>query len=330
MHRICLTPTRNESWIVARFLSATRQWASHTIVVDQQSTDGTLETLQSAPGVRVIVNDSPVYDEAYRQKLLIGEARKIAGRKVLLALDADEALSANSLGSRDWDLIAAAPPGTVLRFRWVNILPGFNQVWIPSNRIACGFVDDGSDHQGTKIHSRRVPWPDGAPVLDLDDIVVLHFQYVAWDRVISKHRWYQAWEHLTHPEKSPLEIFRSYHHMYGSWGREELFPLQPEWLKAYDEAGVDFRSLTSEPVMWWDRELLKMLSEHGPDRFRRIAIWDKDWKAFAQKLAVTSGRFDDPRSWFEKTAHRVLKSTQRSRGNWGVRGFEKLLRSTGW
>ena len=66
----------------------------------------------------------------------------------LLALDADEALSANCLESKEWKQIADAEPGTILRFRWVNILPGFKEAWIPPKYNAFGFVDDGCDFTG--------------------------------------------------------------------------------------------------------------------------------------------------------------------------------------
>ena len=111
-NRICITPTRNELWIVKHFLAAARCWASHIIVADQGSTDGTLQRLQETPGVDVVINDSPIFDEVHRQRLLLNRARKIPGKRVLLALDADEALSANCFTSEEWDRISQAPPGT--------------------------------------------------------------------------------------------------------------------------------------------------------------------------------------------------------------------------
>ena len=329
-HRVCLTPTRNESWIIQRFLAASKLWASHIIVADQGSTDGTLQQLHDTAGVQTFSNDSPVYDEVRRQRLLIEQARKIPGRRLFIALDADEALSANCVRSKEWEKISEAAPGTVLRFRWVNVLPGFKEAWIPKERIACGFVDDGSEHTGTRIHSRRVPWPDGAPVIDFEDIVVLHFQFVVGDRVASKHRWYQAWERVNHPQKRALQIFREYHHMHGSWEKNEIHPLRPEWLDEYQRAGVDFRSLAGEEITWWDRELVQMLLEHGPQHFRKLAIWDKDWNEEARMMARGDVNLKDPRSTAEKVAHRLLTATQRHRSNWGVRGFEFLLRKLGW
>jgi hypothetical protein len=72
--RICLNPTRNEAWIIKPFLAAALSWADRVILADHGSTDGTLEILQNTPKVEPVVNDSPVYDEAYPQKLLIRTA----------------------------------------------------------------------------------------------------------------------------------------------------------------------------------------------------------------------------------------------------------------
>jgi hypothetical protein len=327
---VCVTPTRNESWIIKQFVAAAELWASHIIVADQGSTDGTLQQLQSMPRVDVVINDSPVFDETHRQRILLERARQLEGRRILIGLDADEALSANCVETEDWHKMESAAPGTILRFRWVNILPGFNEAWIPPNRVPCGFVDDGTVTSGKRIHSPRVPNPPGAPILDLDDIVVLHFQYVLWERMVRKQRWYQAWEHLKHQQKGPLEVFREYNHMYGSWEQKEIHSVQPEWLEGFDRAGIDFRSLKCEPVTWWDREIVQMLREHGPARFRRIAIWDEDWNAIATHIGTNGVDLSDPRSTCERAVHRLLKITQKDRSNLLVRGFERLLRVAGW
>jgi hypothetical protein len=53
---ICLTPVRNESWIIEPFVAASKMWADHVIVADQGSTDGTLELVQSTRDVETIIN----------------------------------------------------------------------------------------------------------------------------------------------------------------------------------------------------------------------------------------------------------------------------------
>ena len=327
---ICLTPVRNESWIIRTHVDAAKQWASHIIIADQRSTDGTRVYLQKCPSVDCILNDLDTYDEEHRQKLLVGRAREIPGKRILIGLDADEAFSANATETEDWQKILAAPPGTVLSFRWVNVLPGFERAWIPPNRIALGYVDDGVEHQGKKIHSARVPRREGAPILELNQIVVLHFQYIIWERMLSKQRWYQAWEHLKHRAKGPLDIYRQYNHMHGAWKESEIEPMKPEWMAGYDRTGVGYRQLKGEEITWWDREILQMIEEHGPEFFRKIAIWDKDWIRLAETLGINADNVKDPRSWFEKKAHHFLQKTQSHRETWTTRALERILRSAGW
>lgn len=328
--RVCVTPTRNESWIIKPFLAAATSWATHVIVADQGSTDGTADAVLRAPGARLVLNESPTYDEDYRQKLLLREARRVPGKRILIGLDADEALSANALKSEEWKRIENAAPGTVLRFRWVNILPGFRQAWVRPGHVALGFVDDGTEHQGRAIHSPRVPHPAGAPVLDLEEIVVLHFQYVVWERMRHKQRWYQAWEYDRNRKKGPLEIFREYNHMNGSWKSDELVSVRPEWFDEYAHKGIYFESLVSEPVTWWESEILQMLHQHGASYFRRIALWDHDWNAVNRKLGLPSKDLSDPRRWADRLAHRLLAETQSRRETWRARVLEKLLRIMGW
>jgi hypothetical protein len=326
---ICLTPTRNEAWILRHFLGAAESWATQIIVADQQSTDETWALLSGAPKVKAVRNESQVLDEAHRQRLLLEHARMLPGRRVLIALDADEALSSNALSSPDWQRIKDAPLGAVIRFKWVNVLPDFKTAWIPTGRIPCGFVDDGSSHAGTRIHSTRIPWRDSAPVLDLDDIVVLHFQYAVWERMLSKQRWYQAWEHVNRPEKGALEIFRHYNHMFGGWDRTEIQPLRAEWLTGLLERGVDYRTLAPEPCTWWDAEVLEMLRAHGAKHFERISIWDKDWAQLGAERKIDAD-LTDPRSATVRAIHTLLRLTQARRGAFAVRALERCLRFANW
>ena len=72
---ICLTPVRNESWIIKPFLAASKMWADHVIVADQGSTDGTLELSQSTRDVETIINAAKTYDER-PQRLLVDKGAK--------------------------------------------------------------------------------------------------------------------------------------------------------------------------------------------------------------------------------------------------------------
>ncbi|MDR3287618.1 MAG: glycosyltransferase family 2 protein, partial [Prevotellaceae bacterium] len=82
---ICLTPVRNEAWILNAFLQATSLWADHIIIADQTSIDGSLDIASQYPKVTVVKNDSADLDENYRMNLMYAEARKIEGEKIFIA-----------------------------------------------------------------------------------------------------------------------------------------------------------------------------------------------------------------------------------------------------
>ena len=117
---ICLTPVRNEAWILDRFLRCARLWADHIVVVDHCSTDGSREIAREFPKVTLVEYDETSFDEPERRRLLIETARSLEPdrQRILLALDADEAFT-----------------------RWDNA-PGCSRCWL-DKYVASGYVDDG-------------------------------------------------------------------------------------------------------------------------------------------------------------------------------------------
>jgi len=326
-----MTPVKNEAWILERFLRCANTWANHIIVADQQSTDGSREIARSFEKVTLIDNDTPAYDEQARQRLLIDAARDISvdGPRVLIALDADEILTANWMSSPEWQRAIRADPGTVLGFRWVNIAPNVSGGWLDDSLKPFGYVDDGRPHRGEKIHSPRVPVHEDAPWLELEDVRVLHYQYANWERMKSKQRWYQCWERLHHPDKRPITIYRQYNFMHADVQQAE--PLDPSWLQGYEDRGIDMRTIDTSPYYHWDRDVVEMLRDHGPETFEKIAIWDVDWAEKGRAMDVdVNGELSDPRSSVGKRVHRWLRETQPRSHNWLVRGVQKMLQLGGW
>jgi len=76
---ICLTPIKNESWILDRFIQCASLWADHIIIADQQSTDESRVIAGRYSKVTLIENSSATYSEKERQQLLLEAARKIPG-----------------------------------------------------------------------------------------------------------------------------------------------------------------------------------------------------------------------------------------------------------
>lgn len=326
----CLTPVKDEAWILERFLTCAATWADHIIIADQNSADGSREIAARHPKVTLLHHTADKFDEVTGRSMLIDAARAIPveGERLLIALDADECLTANWQESPEWERILHAPPGTRLCFEWVNVYPDFQSGWTPEDEKWFGLMDDGHPYRPELIHGPRLPMAVDTPVIRLTDIRVLHYQFTDWERMRSKHRWYQAWERVHFPEKRPIALYRQYHHMYG---RRDTFPLDQRWFEGYERLGVEMRTVRSQPFYRWDEEVIEFIRVHGEEAFRKIAIWDAEWLQMARKhglLADTECR--DPRSWFERAVHRWLLLTQSTNMSLPVRAMQRMLRPLGW
>jgi hypothetical protein len=328
---ICLTPVKDEAWILDRFLRCAALWADHILVADQGSTDGSRDIARLHPKVTLIDNPAPSYNEVARQKLLLAAARAIPakGPRVLIALDADEALTANWKESGEWESVCSAVPGTVITFNWVNIWPDLKSCWMQPENIPMGFVDDGSDHSGLAIHSTRVPKPFGAPELNLRETKVLHYQYTDWQRMMSKQRWYQCWERINQPHRRAANVYRQYHFMHGIVS-SQLCPVRSEWLASYLYAGIEMTSVNRQSQYRWDLEILDLLEKHGADFFRRVNIWEVDWATLSTSLGRDGKKLVDPQSYLDKWILDWLKSTQGHYTLPWTRLCQWLLRFVGW
>lgn len=325
---ICLTPVKNEAWILDRFLSCASLWADHIIVADQGSKDDSVAIARRYPKVTLIENPSRSYDEGARQRLLLEAARRIPGQRILIALDADEVLTANWSDGPEWRAVRLAKPGTVIRFQWANLRPDLQTCWLPPQRLPLGFADDGSEHGGSMIHSDRLPIPADAPSLVLREIKVLHYQYTDWPRMESKQRWYQCWEQLRQPRRA-AQIYRQYHFMHAI-PATQVRPVRPEWFKGYQQQGIDLTSISREDSYLWDRLVLEMIKQHGSATFRRINIWDVDWKLKAKQTGVDGDGIHDPRSWLDRAVLHWLRKTQEQYTRPLNRLLQWLLRFVGW
>ena len=140
---ICLTPVRNEEWIIEKFLKAASIWADHIILSDQGSTDNTAKIASQFPKVSVIDNSKlhDLNEREYRLPLY-SEARKISGKKMLVLLDADEFLTPN-FDDLEWNTMLNAPIGTRFFSIWYNIQTNLNSYFIEYEHVFA-FIDDGA------------------------------------------------------------------------------------------------------------------------------------------------------------------------------------------
>ena len=282
---VVLTPVKNDAWILRRFLEVTSIFADRILIADQGSTDGSVEICREFPKVTLLDNSASGYDEAARQQLLLRAARQMVPMpRLLLALDCDEVLAADAMGTAGWRAMLAARPGTILFFEKPNLyLSPANCERRPFD-FPGGFVDDDlSPHRAQRIHSPRLPMPPQFPRLTLDDVKFLHYALVRPEAQKAKMRMYAAIENVFGTKS--LYTRRRYY-----WSKRVLRamgpvePTPPDWFGAWESRGIDMTTIYDTQPYWQDIATLDLLLEHGSRRFWYDDIWQKDWNAFIVQL----------------------------------------------
>jgi len=281
---IALVPVRNEAWVLKTFIECASLWADHIIIADQSSEDGSRELAAAYPKVTLIDNPCAEFSEVERQRLLIAAARRFPAPRLLVAIDADEIISANILDSPEWKVALLQPPGTVLAFAKVELYGSTENYYLHSAEdknswIPFAYIDDGAEHEGNIIHTCRIPRRADSPRFQMNDVVVLHFNRCNTLRAESKDRWYRCFERISFPEKNILTIHRLYDFFERLRDKFSIHPTHPDWLANYRNAGINLDISESETVFWWDWDILRMFKKYGTAPFRHLDIWSVDWEA---------------------------------------------------
>jgi hypothetical protein len=324
---VCTTPIRNEAKILDRFLECTSLWANNIIISDQCSEDNSKEIAGRYPKVTLVENFEQEYNEKQVRQILIDEARKINGPKIIFAVDADEVLSPEILSKDGINIFLSEKPGTVFMANFVNICPDMNHYWNGPLRLPVAFYDDGiSQFKADKIHTFRNICPENAHKVDIDNIRIMHFQFTDWERMESKHRWYQCWERINNPKKRAIEIYRGYHHMYPI-SQDEMHDIPDFWFKEYKKMGINIDVINKDSEYYCDKTVLDYFNTYGTEFFKKEAIWDINWVEKANYYKYkNSEKFRDPRGKFQKHIHEWLKKTQADYNKLSVRIVSKLLK----
>lgn len=290
---VVLTPVRNEAWILDRFLAVCSTFADLIVLADQRSDDGSREIAARWPKVRLVENDSAVFNEAERQTLLIEAARRfVPGPRVLLTLDADEIVAADAAGSPEWERFLRAAPGTVLMLEKADLLPGTGECLRYAERFPYGYVDDGAEHRPRWIHSYRVPVRPESPRFEPEGIWLLHYAFVRPKAQRIKMCLYAVIENLRGPGSTRLRPVLVRRRNYGpskDWlalGRREAS--DPAWFGGWEARGIDLRGVADGDEVWQAWACLRAMAEHGERRFWGEAIWDIDWERL-RRAGIAAG-----------------------------------------
>jgi glycosyltransferase involved in cell wall biosynthesis len=314
-----------------RFLDLASEWADHIVVADQLSDDGTSEILKKYSKVRYVLNEGE-FNEQDRSNLLLKELRTIqADKKLVVCLDADEALSLNARSTEDWERMLNGEPGEVFLLEWINLLKSVPTHGISANKRPFAYIDDGMAvfDQNVIIHHKRVPNFTTPKEINIDQIKNLHFIYLAKKRYMQKLYWYQCWETINKPQARAKDIFRMYnkHHNIESCVDVEL---ETKWITSSTFSENIFE-VFDDDINWHGREIINFINEHGAKYFNKCAIWDADWEKRAESYGIMpKTNFGDPRSILDKRIHSWLLATQDQQNRLTVRLIQKAIQLVGW
>lgn len=320
---ICMTPVRNEAWVLNAFLKATSLWADYIIIADQNSTDGSREIALTYPKVILVENNNPNFNEAERQKILIDKARQIEGDKILFALDADEIFSANFAKTDDWQKILNSQQGDVFWFKWALVCPDKVHYWDHQTFFPWVFHDDGKEQHGNyvrNIHSMRIPYPiEEKQMYYVNDFEVLHFQYVFFERNLSKQRFYMFVDYSMN-KRSTVKLSRTYLQK-GIKGK--YLNLNEKMIYLEEINGFDLFDFidTNSRRFWFDKYLAERILQNGEAIYKNIDIWNASF--------LEEYNFTDPRNWSLKLLHFYLRNTQSISTLFTIRFIDKIFKKIG-
>jgi hypothetical protein len=323
-----ITPIKNEDWVLDYFLSTTSLWADKIIVADQNSDDNSISIAKKFKKVKIIKNNNFEYSEKERYSLLLEEVRKNNEEKIIFALDADEILSSEIFNPKMQEFLQNLHPGDSLHLNWINIWGNFEKYWKVKMGVPIIFVDDGKDtNQMTTIHGPKLPITDFSRTKYIEDLNVIHLQYIDFDRLRSKHRWYQAWEFSRDTDKSGIHLYRQYNH-FDFIKKENLTPnLYSDFFKHYEDSGLNIKTrikLGEREKHYWDYIVINMIKK-GELNLSKVDLWNKDDLSKYNSIVSAKEKIVDIRNNLDKLIFFYLKSTQKYYPNKFLRYVDLIL-----
>lgn len=285
MKIIALLPVRNESAVLPTFMHSICNTCDGLIVVDDESTDDSIEIIQSYASqieIKVIskkdldqsrLRDGSDWSVDRIRQLLLEEGRK-AGGTHFVCLDADECFTAQFIPIAR-KIIGKLEPGQKIQMQWLAMWKSIDHyrddtsVW-SNNFKDFIFCDDGeiSFAKDTYFCDPRTPGPNTEEVtLKLNNKygAVMHFQFSFWREFQIKQCWYRCRE-LVHG-KQPGAINGKFaitlddpNAVVSACPATWLPPVLPE-LSYHND------------VPWQLEEIKKLFEEHGHEKFKSLNIW---------------------------------------------------------
>ena len=311
-------PVKNEAWILEKSLTALSQFCNVIIVAEQNSTDETPLILKRFPKVVVIENTQRFLNHSVRT-LLLDAARNYDGKNLMFCIDADEVPASTILDENNLKQFHDLKPGTSAILQWIQLWRSTTQyrnddsVWSNSRKQLVFRDDRIGKYTTTNVaidHAGRVPTRMIDKNIYIPDVPILHYQFVLFERMLAKQRWYRVVEALT--TQKTAEAINNTYIITRNEKNIHRDPILPAWVDGWQELGLDLINFPSQDLFWYEEEVLGIFAEHGVQQFAKLDIWDVDWEekrivALAQGCQkVPTEPIKDPRSFDVKLYHQHL------------------------
>ncbi len=232
-------PVKNEDWILEFSLQCASLWVDNIIVADQNSTDTTPMICNKFDKVICVKNELSNLDQSHARQILLNKARELFGTdNIIIALDADEILSANVLNNINFDSqVCNLLPGESMILQWIMLSKDIHSHIVEKNSIWSAnfkhfiFRDDGKlNFSNKKTSEPRMPEDYMRKSVKNNEIKVLHFHFLDFERMLSKQRRYRIFDFLEQSTlKKAIKINRMYFET-KNISQPETTKLSKEWL----------------------------------------------------------------------------------------------------
>lgn len=284
---VAMVQVRNEQILLRQCLLALSCYTDAIVILDDASTDATLEIIQSLVDeckIESIIRNREwkEWNEPANKNKLLAAARAIGGTHMII-IDADEMFSANCRDDNYLrNKILALKPGDSMGCQWFNLWRSIytyrddGSVWVPrdNERIFC---DNGTAYYPSGfLHGSPLPKGLTGTYYPSDDKSrgILHFQFVNWQNLLIKQAWYRCLELIHNPKLS----IRHLNYNYGRSKDETNIKFKAASKNWFDYPFFD-ASIFEKPEESRKKQVLTWFEQYGRDFFKDLDIWDIDWDA---------------------------------------------------
>ena len=272
MKTIGILPIKNEEAFLPTFLSSILQVCDKIIVIDDDSTDASVEILEKNNKCEVH-KSKDINSWGGKRNSLINLARDNSATHII-ALDADEAFTNPFILNFDM-LMNNLPLGYKYTMHWLPMWKSYSRyrhdgsVWSNSFK---DFIlhDDGSlNYSGNWIHEPRLPISDKYIQIPTELGAVFHFQFSHWEAFQLKQSWYRCLERVANPNKNVYEINSTYSITLDDYN-VNLKRIESNWT---DNVVMPDNDKVYEKAKWRLEQIKQWFEQYGVEYFSDLNIW---------------------------------------------------------